>query len=88
MLYVENVKKDFLKFQVENRRKLHQIGTLPSVIHEIPLLINNDGTIRVIRQENKIIIYKKSTNDYAITYDLAIAKVSWFLKERKVEYDF
>lgn len=53
MLNVVNVKKDFLKFQVENRRKLHQIGTLPSVIHEIPVLMNNDGTIRAIRQEDK-----------------------------------
>lgn len=53
MLNVKDVRMDNLKFQVENRRKLHQLGSLPSVVYEIPVVMNKNGTISAVREADK-----------------------------------
>lgn len=49
-----NVNKiDSRAFEIKNRRQLNYIGSLPSQIHEIPVLFTNDGKIKAIRNEDK-----------------------------------
>ena len=40
-------------FQMQNRNKLKKIGVLPSDIHTIPVIFNDDGTVSAVNKEDK-----------------------------------
>ena len=50
MLNVEKI--DSFKFDLKNKSNLSFIGTLPSVVHEIPVFLSNDGTIKSLRKQD------------------------------------
>ena len=45
--------EETLLFQIKNRKKLKKLGKLPSLIHEIPILFNNDGTLRAMNKQDE-----------------------------------
>lgn len=50
MLDVE--KCNNILFEINNKKKLKFIGQLPSVVHEIPIICNSDGTIKSLKKED------------------------------------
>lgn len=53
MLNAKDMNEKTILFQVLNRQKLKRIGTLPSALHQINAIFNNDGTITAINNEDK-----------------------------------
>ena len=53
MLEARNVNSETLLFQIQNRNKLKMIGKLPSMIHTISAIFNNDGTITAVNKEDE-----------------------------------
>lgn len=53
MLEVRDVNSETLLFQTQNRNKLKMIGKLPSMIHTISAIFNNDGTITAVNKEDE-----------------------------------
>ena len=53
MLNVKDMNNETLLFQMENRARLKKIGELPSKLHIIEALFNNDGTITAVNKKDK-----------------------------------
>lgn len=53
MLEARDVNSETLLFQIQNRNKLKMIGKLPSMIHTISAIFNNDGTITAVNKEDE-----------------------------------
>lgn len=53
MIEAKNVNSETLLFQTQNRNKLKMIGKLPSMIHTISAIFNNDGTITAVNKEDE-----------------------------------
>lgn len=53
MLEAKDVNDETLLFQAQNRSKLKMIGKLPSLIHTISAIFNNDGTITAVDKEDE-----------------------------------
>lgn len=53
MLNVKDMNEETMLFQMLNRQKLNKIGVLPSMIHQIDAVFNKDGTITVVKDEDK-----------------------------------
>lgn len=53
LLNVKDMNKETFSFQIENKKKLKKIGELPSLIHEIPVLFNSDGTLTAVNRQDK-----------------------------------
>lgn len=53
MLDVKDMDEESYLFQIENRKKLKNIGYLPSAIHHIHAVFNNDGTISAVNKEDE-----------------------------------
>lgn len=53
MLEAIDVNSETLLFQRENRNKLKMIGKLPSLIHTISAIFNDDGTITAVNKEDE-----------------------------------
>lgn len=53
LLNAEDRNKETFLFQVMNRNKLKKIGKLPSMMHVIPVIMNKDGTVTAISEEDK-----------------------------------
>jgi len=66
LLNVEDKNKETMLFQAENRNKLKKIGELPSSLHTIPVLMNNDGTITAINKEDSRIVEEINSATEAI----------------------
>ena len=52
LLNVEDKNSETMLFQIQNRSRLKQIGVLPSYIHSIPILYNDDGTVSAVNKED------------------------------------
>ena len=53
LLNVKDMNNETYLFQLENKKKLKKLGKLPSIVHEIPILFNKDGTITALNKEDK-----------------------------------
>lgn len=53
LLNVEDRNEETFLFQVANKSKLKKIGELPSMLHVIPVIMNKDGTITAVSEEDK-----------------------------------
>ena len=53
LLNVEDKNLETMLFQMQNRNKLKKIGVLPSDIHTIPVIFNDDGTVSAVNKEDK-----------------------------------
>lgn len=53
LLKVKDMNNETFLFQLENKKKLRKLGKLPSIIHEIPIILNRDGTITALNSEDK-----------------------------------
>ena len=53
LLNVEDRNEETILFQAENKSKLKKIGELPSMMHVIPIIMNKDGTITAVSEEDK-----------------------------------
>ena len=53
LLNVKDMNNETYLFQLENKKKLKKLGRLPSIVHEIPILFNKDGTITALNKEDK-----------------------------------
>ena len=53
LLNVKNMNNESMLFQIENKKKLKKIGILPSLIHEIPVKLNENGTLTALNLEDK-----------------------------------
>lgn len=53
MIEAKDVNSETLLFQTQNRNKLKMIGKLPSMIHTISAIFNNDGTITAVNKEDE-----------------------------------
>lgn len=49
---LEVTKINNLDYELQNKSALKFIGRLPSLVHEIPVLFNTDGTITALKQED------------------------------------
>lgn len=53
MLDAKDMNEKTILFQMLNRQKLKKIGVLPSKIHQIDAIFNEDGTITAVNKEDK-----------------------------------
>lgn len=53
LLNVKDMNSETFLFQLENKKKLKKLGKLPSMIHQIPILLNRDGTITALNKEDE-----------------------------------
>lgn len=53
LLNVKDMNNETYLFQLENKKKLKRLGKLPSIVHEIPILFNKDGTITALNKEDE-----------------------------------
>lgn len=53
LLNVKDMNNETYLFQLENKKKLKRLGKLPSIVHEIPILFNRDGTITALNKEDE-----------------------------------
>lgn len=70
MLEAKDVNSETLLFQTQNRNKLKMIGKLPSMIHTISAVFNNDGTITAINKEDEEKIKKINEVTLAIKKEI------------------
>ncbi len=56
LLDVEDKREESLLFLVKNKSKLKKIGELPPVYREVPIRLNENGTISAVNKEDKIMI--------------------------------
>lgn len=53
LLNVKDMNSETFLFQLENKKKLKKIGKLPSMIYQIPILLNKDGMITALNKEDE-----------------------------------
>lgn len=53
LLNVRDMNNETVLFQLENKKKLRKIGKLPSIIHEIPIILNRDGSIIALNRQDE-----------------------------------
>ncbi len=53
LLNVKDMNEETLLFQIKNKKNLKELGKLPSLIHEIPISFNSDGTLRAINIQDE-----------------------------------
>lgn len=70
MLNVQDMNDQNYSFIIENRKKLKNIGFLPSMIHHIPTIFNIDGTISAVNEEDKKIIEEVNKTTLAIKEEI------------------
>lgn len=70
MLEAKDVNDETLLFQAQNRSKLKMIGKLPSLIHTISAIFNNDGTITAVDKEDEERVKRINEVTFAIKKEI------------------
>ncbi len=80
MLEVRDVNSETLLFQAQNRSKLKMIGKLPSLIHTISAVFNNDGTITAVDKEDEERV--KRINEVTLAIKKEISPLITYIKKQ------
>ena len=80
MLEVRDVNSETLLFQAQNRSKLKMIGKLPSLIHTISAIFNNDGTITAVDKEDEERV--KRINEVTLAIKKEISPLIAYIKNQ------
>lgn len=78
--YLKAEKQDNLLFLAKNKSHLQYVGSLDSKIKEIPIITEDDGTVKAIKEEDKE--YIKEVNAVTRTIVKHIKPVAKYLKKK------